>query len=49
VVLFRFGKQTFHLPHPLGSPGSECGVSHVGLDFLDQILVEIAQNKSLMG
>src|SRR6516165_6973191 len=49
MILLRFGKQTFHLPHPLGSLGPEGGVSHPCLDFLEKILVEIAQNESLWG
>src|SRR6202162_6700614 len=49
VILFRFGKQPFHLPHPLGSSGPECGVAHPSLYFLEEILVETAQNESFGG
>jgi hypothetical protein len=49
VILFRFGKQSFHFPHPLASLGSEGGVAHPNQDFLEEILVETAQNESLGG
>jgi hypothetical protein len=49
VILFRFGKQTFHFPHPLRQFFPERRGSHSGLHVFEEILIEIAQNKPLRG